>query len=180
MTNDYKKIYQDGQESVETLPFVFINISLLILVRFCFTLFVVTIGDPQPARTLLQGPGTDRCKLFRVFFKFNWPWPGPSFFNLFAALVRVGAIFPIISCSQISQFFGAGPFLGPGPIGFGPWIPGHYKHSDHYQTQLQFCLVIHQRMLFNSLMLPMRKNLLPITKPFGDQGRIWPILFKTF
>ena len=37
--NDYKKIYQDGQISVETLPSVFINISLLISVSFLLILY---------------------------------------------------------------------------------------------------------------------------------------------
>ena len=80
--------------------------------------------------------------------------------------------------ANCSGFFSK--FSDPRSLGFGPWIPGDYEHSGHYQTQLKFCLVTHQRMLSNSLMLPTRKNLLLITKLFGDQGRIWQTLFKTF
>ena len=133
MTNDYKKIYQDGQKSVETLPFVFINISLLILVRFCLTLFVFPIGNPQAARFW------DRpVRIVPSFSKFCWSWSGPSFSIVSQHWSESVLDFSTFSDPRSLDFFGAGPLLGPGPIYFGQWIPDHHEHSDHYQIHFSF------------------------------------------
>ena len=87
-------------------------------------IFNSPLVPPSPGIHGPPGPGTDRSDTVRDFQNFVCPHSVRSEISqIFSVLVRAGSGFRIRTKP-----------LGPGPTGFGPWIPDHHINIVHFTS----------------------------------------------